>query len=204
VDPSGRFLYVTLLNDSNGSIFAYTINSANGALSPVPGSPFATVANGQPQFLAVHPSGKFLYAGLDGPSAVAAFAIRANGALAPVAGSPFPTGNFPLGLAVDRAGRFLYTADTGAGTISAFAVDQNSGALSALSGSPFSAGTNSAGLARSPYAMVTDTTSKFLYVSDGSNSAMLTFNISATGALSGPSVTTSGGDPLYLTLVSVP
>src|ERR1039458_3857547 len=40
------FLYVSNLNDSAGGISAFTINQSNGALSPIPGSPFPTGAPG--------------------------------------------------------------------------------------------------------------------------------------------------------------
>jgi 6-phosphogluconolactonase len=38
VDPSGKFVYVTL---PNGGIFGLKIDASTGALTPIPGSPFA-------------------------------------------------------------------------------------------------------------------------------------------------------------------
>jgi 6-phosphogluconolactonase len=209
-DASGKFLYVSNLLDPNGGISAYMTDSANGSLSLVPGSPFATVPNGSPQFLVVHPSGKFLYVVLDDANAgmghVAAFTIGNNGALSLIAGSLFAAGNFPLGVAIDAAGKFLFTANNGDGTLSAFRIDSSTGALTVVAGSPFSAGTNQAGLPRCPYALEVDPTGKFLYSSDGCNPAMLTFGITPEGALASPSVTTTvgGAAPLFFKLVQVP
>ncbi len=50
----------------------------------------------------------------------------------------------------------VYVANTGSNNISAYKLDPNSGALSAVAGSPFSAGTN-------PSALRTDSTGTFLY-----------------------------------------
>jgi hypothetical protein len=52
VDPSGAFAYVA--NEFSNSISAYTIDGATGALSPIPGSPFATGAG--PSSLAISAS----------------------------------------------------------------------------------------------------------------------------------------------------
>jgi 6-phosphogluconolactonase (cycloisomerase 2 family) len=86
-------------------------------------------------------------------------------------------------MAIDPVGRFLYVANHGDGSISGFSVDSSTGVLTSIAGSPFSAGTNSAGLPKSPYDLVVDSRGKFLYVSDDNNAAMLTFSIAPTGAL---------------------
>jgi 6-phosphogluconolactonase (cycloisomerase 2 family) len=56
-----------------------------------------------------------------------------------MAGSPFAAGASPRSLAFGASGKFLYTANPGGTTasVSGFTVDATSGALTALSGSPF-------------------------------------------------------------------
>jgi Lactonase, 7-bladed beta-propeller len=44
VDSSGKFLYVSNLNDSLGAISGYSIDTTTGDLTPIPGSPFPTQA----------------------------------------------------------------------------------------------------------------------------------------------------------------
>jgi 6-phosphogluconolactonase len=82
-----QFAYVPNVGSNNVS--AYRIG-ANGALTPVAGSPFA--AGSGPFAVAVDPTGKFAYVTNFGDDNVSAYRIGANGALTPVAGSPFATG----------------------------------------------------------------------------------------------------------------
>jgi 6-phosphogluconolactonase (cycloisomerase 2 family) len=97
IDPSGRFLYVGCHNSA--LINAFTIDPDSGALSPVPGSPFA--APGNPLFVLVDPSGQFLYAGTDSATAgVLGYTIdQTSGALTPNSAGAAP-GNIVWSLAV--------------------------------------------------------------------------------------------------------
>src|SRR5260370_8380919 len=93
-----QFAYV--VNALSNNVSAYSIGS-NGALTPVPGSPFAAGQN--PGSVAVDPTGKFAYVvncsnNASSFGAVSAFSIRSNGAPTPPPGSPFPTGIFPPSL----------------------------------------------------------------------------------------------------------
>src|SRR5258708_33429545 len=68
-----------------------------------------------------------------------------TGALTPVPGSPFPEnptirGEFPWSVAVDPTGKFVYVANHYAANVRAFGIDQNTGALAHVPGSPFPAG----------------------------------------------------------------
>src|SRR6516162_6903078 len=141
-DPTGKFLYVSNLNDALGGISAYTIDPSTGALTPIAGSPFPTQSNFPgPNRMAVGGGGKFLYVGMSGTSnannVVSAFAIDPNtGALTQITGSPFPTGNDPQGIATDPTGKFLYTANSQDGTLSVFTIDGSSGTLTPV-GSPY-------------------------------------------------------------------
>jgi len=64
IDPTGKFAYVANYGDrSTGYVSAYAINSSSGALEQVKGSPFP--AGFYVDCIAVDPTGKFVYAGLN-------------------------------------------------------------------------------------------------------------------------------------------
>ncbi|MDQ2901594.1 MAG: beta-propeller fold lactonase family protein, partial [Acidobacteriota bacterium] len=98
VDPTGKLVYVAnFSNNGVGSVSAFTVNGATGALTPVAGSPFA--AGSGPVYVAVDPTGKFVYVTNSSSSNVSGFSLNAaTGALAPLAGSPFPAAGEPLGI----------------------------------------------------------------------------------------------------------
>jgi hypothetical protein len=94
VDPTGNFAYVANLCNN---VSAYSIG-ANGALTEVPGSPFA--AGFEPFSVAVDPTGKFAYVANGGSNNVSAYSIGANGALTEVRRSPFAAGAFPFSVVI--------------------------------------------------------------------------------------------------------
>ena len=99
VDPAGKFVYV--VNRSADSVSGYTINSATGALTAIPGSPFPVGPD--PHAVAVDPTSKFAYVANFGSNSVTAFAINSStGALTPIAGSPFAAGPGPANIAIVR------------------------------------------------------------------------------------------------------
>src|SRR3990172_11566291 len=129
---SPSFAYV--VNNIDGTIFAYTINASTGALTPVLGSPWG--AGFLPTSVAVDKSGTFAFvANLNG---LIQYEIFDDGALQPIFQGI--TGNGPLSVAVDPSGNFVYVANSGSDNVSAFTIDA-SGVLSPMAGSPFPAGT---------------------------------------------------------------
>ena len=74
IHPSGKFLYAFNFNGS--TVAAFTINSSNGILTPVSGSPFPITPTAQGDVI-VDRSGKYLYLTLGPPSPPAAFAAFA-------------------------------------------------------------------------------------------------------------------------------
>jgi 6-phosphogluconolactonase (cycloisomerase 2 family) len=208
------FLYVSNLNDSAGGISAFAINQQNGALSPIPGSPFPTGAPGSfpgPSAMVVYSN--FLYVALAGTSTannqIAAFAINQDtGALTPLPESPFSTGSDPSQMALvsvtTGAQGFLYTANVQDGTISAFTADNGTGVLTPVSGSPYTSGTSVGGLAVS--LTFTSSANYFLYAADPQAETVEAFTINGTtGALSpvgGSPFATAGNAPALLTVAS--
>ncbi len=161
MDPIAGFLYGS---NPAGSVCAFSINS-QGALEAVTGSPYALNAMLDPRAVAVDPFGKFLYTANYAGGDVSAFGITpGSGALTQVQGSPFSIGagtgyGDPGSLAVDPLGRFLYVADFGGG-ISGFSINPSTGALSMLSGFPFSA--QVAGVT----SLAVDPSGQFLYLTN--------------------------------------
>lgn len=140
---NSNFLYAANSDDPNGSISAYTINS-DGSLTPVAGSPFPTVPNGDPEGLNVSQE-NVLYVALKNANAVAGFSINTDGSLSPIAGSPFSAGKGTSSLAGCGCGPggFLFATNSLDGTISAYSIDASTGVLTQISGSPFAATTPS-------------------------------------------------------------
>jgi 6-phosphogluconolactonase (cycloisomerase 2 family) len=142
-DGLNKYLYVTAGN-LGGTVDIYSIGST-GFLTPIGASPmFISIAT-----LRSEPTGKFLF-GVTGNGAnngvgtdnhVYVYSIdQSSGVLIPVNGSPFVTTYIPADLAVHPNGSFVYTFNgtiTGTSPMEGFQVDTTSGALTALTSSPF-------------------------------------------------------------------
>lgn len=178
IDPSGMFLYA-ISNTTLNTISVFTINSSSGSLTPAAGSPFQMLINGLAYSIVVHPSGKFLYVSFPQSEEIAAWSINTStGAITVVPGSPFPSGvisgDAPNSLLVTPSGGFLYALSGGA-TAFGFSVDANSGALSAINGSPFT-------LSSATDYFAIDPSGQFLYAAYANNVAGFDINAS-TGTL---------------------
>jgi 6-phosphogluconolactonase (cycloisomerase 2 family) len=147
-DPTGKYLYET--NNLNGAltnpIFAFAIDSSTGALTPIPGSPFASGAN--TTSVSIDPTGKFLYTADSGgttqfpaaPATISEFSIDATtGALTAIgqaacgsAATHYSLANY---LVTDPAARLVFAA-TSDPSICSFSMD-SSGVLQQSPKSPF-------------------------------------------------------------------
>jgi len=141
VDPTGQFVYVA--NFSSSNVSAYTTEPATGALTPISGSPFA--AGTSPNLVTIDPTGQFVYVANQNSTIVSAYTIDpASGALTAIPGSPFTAETSPNAVTVDPTGHFAYVANSGGvpdkGSVSAYTINPATGALTAVPGSPFAAG----------------------------------------------------------------
>ena len=134
-----QFLYLPQ-NDSL-TVQAFAIDHTTGGLTAISGSPFATAGADS---IASDPAGRFLFVGNDNTGLISVFQINATtGALVAAPGSPFSAFNLDFAhvLAVDGTGNFLYVGQNFAALpVYAFAINQNTGALSPVVGSPFGLG----------------------------------------------------------------
>ena len=116
----------------------------------VPGSPFAAPANNSPtgMFVGGSESQGILYVALNAANQIAALSISGSGALTPLPGSPVAAGRSPEALL--GSFNFLDAVNIIDHTISAYSMDQTTGALTEIQGSPYSVGTATAGIINGP------------------------------------------------------
>lgn len=197
-DSGGYRLYVA--NQGSQDVSAFFIYRNDGWLYPVPGTNFPV--GGVSTDIAVHPSSKFVYVTttdnyngeIKGKSnSVSAFSVASNGSLVPVPGSPFVTEGPNWGIAIDPNGKYLYTSSqvsdkNSDGEINAFRINQTTGALTPIAGSPFPViAYNCTGCFQSEniYGMAIDHTGTFLIGGGWNNGVIYVYRIHAgTGSLS--------------------
>jgi len=178
--PDDKFLIAA--NGSSMTITVFNI-AANGSLSHVAGSPFASGASGPLADAKVTSDGKFL-AVTAAPGNVRMFSISATGALAAVPGSPVPAAG-AAGIDCNCASTELYAALNGmpSAKVDVFDIGIN-GALSPIAGSPFiGPGSNSNVAVLSP-------DDSRLFVTNQGSSTITVFSVAGNGSL-----TTVSGSP---------
>jgi Big-like domain-containing protein/lactonase family protein with 7-bladed beta-propeller len=136
VRGDSRTLHVTKL--ATGQELTFAANSLSDAITVSSGSESESAAGFEfsvfpehgPAWLAVHPSGNFLYVVNHTSESISAFAIDwKSGALNPVASSPFRAGAKAWSVAVDPGGAGLSVTHFGTSEISRFRIDRATGAL---------------------------------------------------------------------------
>ena len=128
---SGRILYVVNELKATVSVFAY--DPANGQIGKTLQT-ISTEPDGYPgphstAEIAVHPSGKFLYASNRGYNSIIGYRIDPATSLLSVIGHAKQDVNFPRNFAIDPTGRWLYVANQKGDSIVQFAVDEKNGEL---------------------------------------------------------------------------
>jgi 6-phosphogluconolactonase len=199
IDGLGKYLYVS--NSVGGcctnQINGYKINSDN-SLTLVPGSPFTS--NGLDLNYALvqmqgDPTGKFMIGTTScinncDPN-IYVLSIGASGAIAAVPGSPFPTTNSPTFVTVQpgSTGTLVYSFTVNGsavgGQVEGFTLNPSSGALTAVSGSPFAV--------TGDYGQF-DQSGDLLFVRDLFNLDMSIYSVSSGGTLA-QSVASVGWGP---------
>jgi 6-phosphogluconolactonase len=181
----GLKLFAFVANAGGGTVSVYEVNQTNGGVISSPlGSPF--LAGTTPSEVTIDPSGQFALVANTGSSDVSVFVINSTtGALVPVQnpGPPssnfFPSGTAPQAVTIHPSGNFAYIANATSGDVSAYTIDQTTGVLSQIAGSPFpTGGTN-------PKRVIIDSGGKFAFVSNQNSDTIAVFSIDqTTGALS--------------------
>jgi 6-phosphogluconolactonase len=204
--PNQQFLYVANRGSNSIAQFSIATNGqlAFGHSYTTPGSePAAMAINSTGTLLFVVDFYQAAYSDTaPGPGALIVYPINSDGTL----GTPVGSGGssftalqcFPSGVSVTANGNYVYVTNTNSyvvtttppttatapatpsscpagGTISGFAVGSG-GALTAIAGSPFLAGSTPTGIA-------TDPTSRFLYATDSVQNELIAYEIQTAGVL---------------------
>lgn len=181
IAPDSSYVFVSLgqlgvapLPFNTGGGLSANTNIIPARTSTVGG---ATVAN-QDLGVAVDPTSKFLFMG-ETNAGVRVVAISPGSSFAEVKGSPFAGGGQPRSIVLDGTGANLYVANAADNTISGYAI-QSSGALSPLTGSPFSS------IGKQPNGLALDKTKKYLVsanLAGGPDVQVFSFDATTAGKL---------------------
>ena len=189
VDPSGQFVYLANMGDN--TISAYSIGST-GALTAI-GNPNTIGTGTSPAFITVDPSKQFAYVANEGSNSISIYTIDPTYGTLAASTTSIPTvtvGNNPTSVVTVLVGssEFAYVTNTSDSTISAYSIDlSNGGALNAIIGSPFNAGT-SAGTLAYPTSIAIDPSGHFAYAINAGDVSIWAYPINqSTGALGTPS-----------------
>jgi 6-phosphogluconolactonase len=129
--PGGRHGYA--LNQTKATVTAFTFDADAGTLAEV--QTISTLPEGSTDKcasaeIALHPSGRFLYASNRGPDTIAMYAVdAATGRLTFLGVEPI-RGKEPRNFAIAPGGRFLLAAGQHSASVTVFAIDPDNGTLS--------------------------------------------------------------------------
>ena len=171
--PSGRFVYMA---HRFAGVGAYTFDVTSGAVTPLPGSPFP--AGARVRSVVLSASGRHLYALNAHDNTLSVFRVDPKTgrlSLQPQLTTPVsdvkgvdylaqqmqeipPTaGGLPYHMTSDPARRFLFVTNAATANVSVFRIDDETGAVREVGGSPFFTGFN-------PYSATVDPAGRRLYV----------------------------------------
>ena len=177
VAPSGRFAYV--VEHSGGSVSGYTIDPITGALTPIAGSPFGTLAG--PWAIAIDPAERFAIVVDRNNNALTGFTVNpTTGALTTI--GSVAAGFHPESIAIDPGGRFAYVANPTLSTVQAYGINATTGVLT-TAGTAVATGTE-------PRSVTVNPTGTFLYVPNETTGNVSIFSINATTGLLTPAGST--------------
>jgi 6-phosphogluconolactonase len=128
-NSGGKLLY--LINELQSSVTTYAYDPTNGGLREL--SAISTLPDGfsghsAAAEIALHPSGKFLYASNRGPDSIAVFAIGADGLPSHVEFVPV-NGKTPRNFAIDPTGSWLWAGAQESDRVVIFRIDHKTGRL---------------------------------------------------------------------------
>jgi 6-phosphogluconolactonase len=129
--PNGRILFV--VNELNATVTAFPYDPVDGQI----GRELQTIATEPRNYrgsqsaaeIAVHPTGRFLYASNRGHNSIVGYRIDPANGLLSVIGHATEGVAFPRSFAIDPSGTRLYVANQTADTIVQFRIDPSTGEL---------------------------------------------------------------------------
>jgi len=179
---SGNLLFVSVPTFS--SVYAFTVSS--GALTAAPGSPVA-VADGLTSVTA-SPTGNYVYIPNPATNTISGYSVHpaAPALLQMLPGSPFvnlcgtaaaATCPTPVGAAFSPGGNHLYVANYGSTDLSQYTINTSTGALTAITTTAPTAGTN-------PSFIMFDPGGIFAYVANVGSKSITQLKLNSDGSLS--------------------
>ena len=186
----GNFVYAI----GPTSIAVVAVDPINFTLTSVAGSPFPAGTVGG---LSAGSAGKQLYALDSTHNAVQQYTLDITTG-APTFGVSVAAGTNPTAVLQVLSGRFLYVANKDSNNVSGYSIDPNTGALTAVAGSPFTSGTG-------PTSLAFDATNNLLLAGDnGSASASIYTINTTTGVLTVVGAPTHLGSAVNSVAVATP
>jgi 6-phosphogluconolactonase len=126
-----KFAYT--VDELNSTVTAYTFDEGKGSLTvmqTISTVPQGTTGRNDTAEIAIHPSGKFLYASNRGHDTIVAFRIDAATGKLTAAGEYSIEGKEPRNFVIDPPGKFILVSDQLSDKIVALNIDAATGALS--------------------------------------------------------------------------
>lgn len=191
VDSTGQWLIVA--DAANQQIISYAINTSTGGLTSVVKQITFSDISGSPVDLVITPNNGYVYVSL-GKAGVDIFALDSTTGALTYTGhlSTLGTSNADRGMAVDANSAFLFITETSTKGLRVLSIaNGNSGALSEVSGSPFTTGGG-------PIAVAVDPTNTYVYVANNADSNISGFTLASSGVLTalGSSPYATGASPI--------
>jgi 6-phosphogluconolactonase len=156
-------LFAATPNFGDTSVSIYVVNQSTGGFTPAPGSPFSSgsAPYGASFSPVVSNNNLFVAATNFNDGTISVYLVnQSTGTLTEVPDSPFPTGSGsgsqPIGIAFSPLAfgkLFLAVTNSADSTLSMYIVDQTTGTLTQVPGSPFATGSNPNTVAFSPYVL---------------------------------------------------
>ncbi len=180
IDPTGQFLSVT--NGGDNTISTFAIDQTTGKLSALRGlaardTPSALAYTSDTAEVTVTP--RFAYVANYTGASLSAFSINSGSGRLTAIGTTVATSGKPTSVNINPAGSRVYATNEVTDDVSVYNINSSTGALTQLSGSPFSLEAPETG----PQSIVIDPSGRFAYVANSTDS-ISAFSVNAsTGAL---------------------
>lgn len=177
ISKDNKFVYVSDLGTDK--IYTYSIDAANGKISPAAKSEVSVAPGAGPRHFALHPTGNFAYSAEELTSTVGVFSVdRTSGALTLIQDTvkslpaSFSGINTSAEIQTDAAGKYLYMSNRGADVLSYFSIEPT-GKIKFL-------GTQST-MGKTPRNFLVDRRGKFIWVANQDSDMITIFRIDKTG-----------------------
>ncbi|WP_390890509.1 beta-propeller fold lactonase family protein [Tunturiibacter lichenicola] len=138
--PSGEFVYAVVTDGTTTPpvVFSFSVSPTTNALAVVSSSPLPV---GSPESIALSSTGNFLFLASPGNNLTVFGADASSGTISPTPLSQIPLQDYRGRVLIDPTGQFLIF-NNGENTALSYKIDGATGALTLVSGSPFTIGAN--------------------------------------------------------------